>query len=104
MRGFLANGNPTRLQSVTRSGSSPAPRTTLYGDIPIRVDVFLPVVVDISTHARVPLVGFGAFHIDDSVGGSGKYIQGHFVTGKILPYSSPGGPGYGSVSPPVLVQ
>ena len=105
VRDLIANGNPDPLSIGDSIWIEPGVKNTLYSSIPVPADVFLPVVAGpIDTHAENLLVGFGAFHIDASVGGSGKYIQGHFLTGKILPYSSQGGPGYGSVSPPVLVK
>lgn len=104
VRDLIANGNPTPLSVGDSIWIEPGTKTTLYSSIPVPSDVFLPVVIDISTHAKNVVVGFGAFHIDASVGGSGKYIQGHFISGQILPISNTGGPSYGAVSPPTLAQ
>jgi hypothetical protein len=58
---------------------------------------------DFSTHAYTPILGFASFYIEDAVGGSGKYIQGHFVKNTI-DTAAAGGPVYGTFVPaPKLV-
>ena len=104
IRDLIANGNPDPLKIGDMIWIEPGTKTALYSDVPINVDVLLPVVVDISTHARNAIVGFGAFHITASVGGSGKYIQGHFTTNYKEPLATGGGPSYGAYIPPVLVK
>jgi hypothetical protein len=38
------------------------------------------------------------------VGGSSKYIQGHFTSAKIVPLAGPTGPSWGALIPPTLIQ
>jgi Flp pilus assembly protein TadG len=106
IRDLIANGNPTTLNIGDSIWIQPGTKTTLYSSVPVPADVVLPVVNNIDTHAWVPIVGFICFHITDSVGGSGKYIEGCFNdscyggnTGGINP-----GPNYGVYAPPALVQ
>ncbi len=104
VRGFIANGNPVRLTIGDSIWIEPGVKNTLFDELPQPADVYLPVVVDVTTKSNQPLVGFAAFHITSSVGKSQKEIKGHFNAGQILPFSTTGGPSYGAVSPPVLVQ
>ena len=104
IRGLIANGNPDPLGIGDQIWIEPGTKTTLYGDVPVGEDVLLPIVMDINTHAKNAIVGFGPFHITASVGGSGKYIQGHFVKNYKEPLATGGGPAYGAIVPPQLVQ
>jgi Flp pilus assembly protein TadG len=107
IKDFVNYGNPDPLAIGDSTWIDPGVKNSIYKEFTVPSDVFFVVVpssYDLSSKGWTTIVGFAAFHIDASVGGSGKYIQGHFLTGKILPYSSQGGPGYGAVSPPVLVQ
>jgi len=106
IRDLIANGNPTTLNIGDSIWIQPGTKTTLYSSVPVPADVVLPVVNNLDTHSFVPIVGFVCFHITDSVGGSGKYIEGCFNdscyagnTGGINP-----GPNYGAYAPPALVQ
>jgi Flp pilus assembly protein TadG len=106
IRDLIANGNPTTLDIGDSIWIQPGTKTTLYSSVPVPADVVLPVVNNIDTHAWVPIVGFICFHITNSVGGSGKYVEGCFNdscyganTGGINP-----GPNYGVYAPPALVQ
>jgi hypothetical protein len=49
------------------------------------------------------VLGFVSFYIEDSVGGSGKYVQGHFVKDRGVEKATPGGPYYGTFIPPKQV-
>jgi Flp pilus assembly protein TadG len=104
IRGLIANGNPDPIAIGDDIWIEPGTKTALYADVPVGEDVLLPIVTDIGTHAKNTVVGFGPFHITASVGGSGKYIQGHFIKNYKEPFASGGGPAYGAIVPPQLVQ
>jgi Flp pilus assembly protein TadG len=104
IRGLIANGNPQPFGVGDQIWIEPGTKTALYADVPVGEDVLLPIVTDIGTHAKNTVVGFGPFHITASVGGSGKYIQGHFIKNYKEPFASGGGPAYGAIVPPQLVQ
>jgi Flp pilus assembly protein TadG len=105
IRDLLASGNPTSLSIGENIWIEPGTKTTLYGSVPVGVDVLLPIVTNIDTHEASPIVGFIGFHITASVGGSGKYIEGYFLSNIYAPLSlSIGGPAYGAYSPPRLVN
>lgn len=105
IRGFIANGNPTRLGIGDSIYIEPGVKNTLFDELPQPSDVFFPVVLDVSdVKSWQVIAGFAPFHITSSIGKSQKEIKGHFNSGKILPFSTTGGPSYGAVSPPVLVQ
>ena len=104
IRGLIANGNPDEVGVGDQIWIEPGSKTALYTDVPVGEDVLLPIVTDISTHAMNPVVGFGPFHITASVGGSGKYIQGHFIKNYKEPLAIGGGPAYGAIVPPQLGQ
>ena len=79
----------------------PGTKTTLYSDAASKIGqiVLVPVVnTDFATHAYTPILGFASFYIEDAVGGSGKYIQGHFVKNTTDTPTS-GGPIYGTFVP-----
>ncbi|WP_206956444.1 pilus assembly protein TadG-related protein [Trinickia acidisoli] len=105
---LIANGNPTSLSVGSDTWIEPGTKTAIYNAVNTPVEVLLPVVVDVSTNAAVPIVAFAPFEIDASVGGSGKYIQGHFVTNYVPTNVGPGTgtppPYYGAYVPPVLVN
>ena len=92
IRDLIANGNPDPIEIGDMIWIEPGTKTALYSDVPVGEDVLLPIVTDISTHAKNAIVGFGPFHITASVGGSGKYIQGHFITNYKEPLAVGGGP------------
>ena len=104
IRDLIANGNPTSLGIGDDIWIQPGTKNTLYSSIPVGTTVLLPVVQSISTHAYVPIIGFIGFHITASVGGSGKYIEGYFVTGCYAGKTNGVGPNYGAFAPPTLVQ
>ena len=104
IRDLIENGNPDPLAIGDLIWIEPGTKTALYADVPVGEDVLLPVVMNIDTHAKNAIVGFGPFHITASVGGSGKYIQGHFVTNYKEPLATGGGPYYGAYIPPTLVH
>ena len=105
IRGLIANGNPDPIGIGDQIWIEPGTKTALYADVPVGEDVLLPIVMDINTHAEERRSSaFGPFHITASVGGSGKYIQGHFVKNYKEPLATGGGPAYGAIVPPQLVQ
>lgn len=107
VRNLLANGNPTQMNIGDNTWIEPGTKTTLFSSVPYPADVLLPVVVDLTTHAAVPIVAFAPFHIDSSTGGSCKCIQGHFITNYKANTGSAGagnGPYYGAYTPAMLAQ
>lgn len=114
VRGFIANGNPNALSIGDSIWIEPGTKTTLYANVQTKVtangntkglDVILPVVNDATAHSGQPIVAFAAFHIDKADGGSGKYIQGHFLAGYKITTAGGGiGPYYGAYVPPRLAR
>lgn len=102
---LISNGNPTPVSVGDNTWIQTGTKTAIYGAVNVPSLVLLPVVVDVSTNSSVPIVAFAPFMIDASVGGSNKYIQGHFVT-DYRPTNVGPGPGgtpyYGAYIPPVL--
>lgn len=108
IRNLIANGNPNPLKIGDKIWIEPGTKTTLYSDVPVGTDVLLPVVTSIETHAEVPLISFIPFHITASVGGSGKYVEGYFLS-DYYAHPDPGagsnpGPYYGAFTPSRLVK
>jgi hypothetical protein len=102
---LIANGNPSALSIGDSIWIEPGVKDTIYSSVPINVTVVMPVGTQIDSKTFVPIVAFAAFHIDASVGGSDKYIQGHFVGGYTLTTAAGGvGPTYGAYMAPRLAQ
>jgi Flp pilus assembly protein TadG len=102
---LIANGNPTSLAIGDNTWIEPGTKTAIYDAVTVPSQVLLPVVSDVSTNSAVPIIAFAPFQIDASVGGSGKYIQGHFITDYLATNVGPGSGGapyYGAYIPPVL--
>ncbi|WP_083902398.1 pilus assembly protein TadG-related protein [Pandoraea sp. B-6] len=105
IRTLIADGNPSPLSIGDNIWIEPGAKTTIYQSVPTNITVVMPVATQIDSKTYVPIVAFAAFYIDASVGGSGKYIQGHFVGGYKIPTSSSGvGPNYGAYVAPRLAQ
>lgn len=105
IRNLILNGNPSPLSIGDLIWIEPGAKTTIYNSVPTDVTVVIPVAAGIDTSTYVPIVAFAAFHIDASVGGSSKYIQGHFVGGYTLTTAAGGvGPTYGAYMTPRLAQ
>ncbi|KVX08633.1 pilus assembly protein TadE [Burkholderia ubonensis] len=103
MAGLMVNGNPAQLNIGDSIWLATGVKATLYTSVPVGTTVVLPVVTQTATSTYVPVVAFAAFHIDVSLGGTYKYIQGHFVAGvKMTGVASGVGPYYGVYSPPRL--
>ncbi|KVK75795.1 TadG family pilus assembly protein [Burkholderia sp. MSMB1498] len=108
---LIQNGNPTPMSIGDNTWIEPGTKTSIYNHmtdyISLPAQVLLPVVANITTHAQAPIIGFVAFQIDQSVGGSGKYLQGHFLGGMKAQGTTGGsssGPYYGAYTPASLVQ
>ena len=105
IRDLMANGNPTPLAIGDNTWIQPGTKNTLFDEVPQNVDVVIPVVVSLDNHSFQPIVALAAFHIDLGVGGSGKYVQGHFTTNVPVTSDATGdGPYYGAFIPPRLAQ
>lgn len=110
---LIINGNPTPLAIGDNTWIEPGTKTASYYDLdaqyptPPGADVSV-IVVDmpngLNNKGQTPIVAFAGFHIDDIQGGSGKYIQGHFVQGISTGGSGGIGPFYGTYTPPRLAQ
>ncbi|MDN7440249.1 TadG family pilus assembly protein [Burkholderia cepacia] len=101
--GLMTTGNPTTLNIGDSINLATGSKTALYASVPVGTTVLLPVVTQTATSTTVPIVAFAPFHIDVSLGGSSKYIQGHFVTGvKMTGVGTGVGPYYGVYVPPRL--
>lgn len=109
---LITNGNPASLNIGDLTWIQPGTKTASYNDLdakyptPPGADVSIIVVdtANLSQKGQAPIVAFAGFHIDDIQGGSGKFIQGHFIANFITPGSGGIGPFYGTYTPPRLAQ
>jgi Flp pilus assembly protein TadG len=109
---LIANGNPTSLGIGDMTWIEPGTKTASYNDLdakyptPPGADVAVLVVdtTDLSSKGQAPIVAFAGFHIDDIQGGSGKYIEGHFIPSMVSTGGSGIGPFYGTYTPPRLAR
>jgi Flp pilus assembly protein TadG len=107
IRDLIDSGNPGPIKVGDQIWIEPGTKTTLYVYAQSRIGqtVLLPVVPDdFDTHAHTTLLAFAPFYIEDAVGGSGKYIQGHFNKNYPSMGDTPGGSYYGAFIPPKLVK
>ncbi|WP_175757293.1 TadG family pilus assembly protein [Burkholderia cepacia] len=103
MGNLMVTGNPTALNIGDSINLATGVKATLYTSVPVGTTVVLPVVTQTATSTTVPIVAFAPFHIDVSLGGTYKYIQGHFVAGvKMTGVGTGVGPYYGVYVPPRL--
>lgn len=103
IRDLIDNGNPSAVNIGDNIWIQPGTKTTLFGDAASKIGstVLLPVVTtDFGTHSYTPVLGFVSFYIEDSVGGSGKYVLGHFVKDRAVDKATAGGPYFGTFVPP----
>jgi Flp pilus assembly protein TadG len=100
------NGGPLSIGDTiyVQDGTETSGYVESIKDGLIGQDILVPVTESLEGGTWQQIIGFGAFHIDDIVGGSSKYIQGHFTAGLIVPIAGPGGPSWGALIPPTLVQ
>lgn len=105
---LINSGNPTNLNIGDNIWIEPGVKTSLYSYAAERIGqtLVMPVVDDdCGDHDYTPIVNFVAFKIEDAVGGSGKYIQGHFVNNFLLDSAhGANGKGFGTTSGPKLVE
>ena len=108
MKDLIRNGNPAPLAIgdtiFVQDGTETSGYVESIKDGLIGQDILVPVAEGLEGGTWQVIVGFGAFHIDDIKGGSNKYIQGHFIAGLVVPIAGPGGPSWGALIPPTLVQ
>lgn len=122
VRQLIANGNGSPLALGDNTWIEPGTKSSLFDDLSARyptplspptantsaaLDVTLLVVdqpSNLNTKGTAPIVGFAGFHITDIQGGSGKYVQGHFITASTTGGSGGIGPNFGTYTPPRLAQ
>jgi Flp pilus assembly protein TadG len=104
IRGLFTTGNPSALGIGDNIWISTGTKATLYSSVPYPRDVVLAVVNDVSSTGSKPIVEFVSFHITNSVGANGKYIEGYFIQDMYVPGSNSVGPYAGIYSPPRLVR
>jgi len=106
IRNLIEHGNPNTVTNLDSIWIQPGTKNTIYNEVPLNIDVALPVVLDadFDTHARVPVHGFIGFHITGSKKGNSPYVEGYFTSFLFIPQSGPVGPCYGAYTPPRLVQ
>ena len=115
---LITNGNSTSLKIGDLTWIQPGTKTASYNDLDAKyptpptgtgssgwdVSVIVVDTADLTQKGTAPIVAFAGFHISDIQGGSGKYIQGHFIANYITPGSGGIGPFYGTYTPPRLAQ
>ncbi|WP_063963587.1 TadG family pilus assembly protein [Caballeronia hypogeia] len=109
VEGLIVSGNPQALGIGDSISIASGDMTTIYPYVRNRykagTTVVMPVVYD-ATSSPQNILAFTAFHIDTALGGSSKYIKGHFVGG--YPITTAGneqvGPYYGAYLPPRLAR
>jgi len=114
---LITNGNPTSVAIGDQTWIQPGTKTASYNDLDAKYptpttgtgssgwDISMIVVdtTDLSTKGQATVVAFAGFHIDNIEGGSGKFIQGHFIS-NLITSGSGIGPFYGTYTPPRLAQ
>ena len=122
VRQLIANGNGSPLALGDATWIQPGTKSSLFDDLSDRyptplspptantsaaLDVTLLVVDQpngLNTKGTAPIVGFAGFHITDIQGGSGKYVQGHFISASTTAGSGGIGPNFGTYTPPRLAE
>jgi len=121
VKALIDSGNPSALSVGNNTWIEPGTKTASYYDLDARyptplspptanaspalnVTIIVVDTTDLTNKGSVPVIAFAGFHIDDIQGGSGKYVQGHFVEGLTAGGSSGNGPYYGTYTPPRLAQ
>ena len=107
IRDLIHNGNPITVNIGDNIWLQPGVKNTIYSSVTVPSDVLISVVTDVTTKVFKPILAFAPFHITASVGGSGKYIGGHFTSNFNAAGTSPGagtGTYYGAFSPPMLAK
>lgn len=108
VRQLIDGGNPDKLNVGDQIWIEPGVKATLYDYAQSQIGkTFLMCVVPNGTdqHSYQPILGFVAFYIEAAQGGTGKYIQGHFVKNYIIDDASGlGGAYYGTTLAPKLIN
>jgi hypothetical protein len=107
IRDLILNGNPGPLSIGQNVWVQTGSKTALYGDVIFPKDVLVAVVANVNTHSFQPIVAFAPFHITNSVGGAGKYVEGYFIDdykGSLTDIGDGSGIDYGVYTPPILAQ
>lgn len=112
---LMYSGNPTALDTGDNIWIEPGAKAALYSPnltdwLPEGgKDVIMAIVdtgtSDLSVKGDLPITGFATFHIDGAVGGSEKYVYGHFIGYSTSPPGTrPGGDPSNLLTRPLLVQ
>jgi hypothetical protein len=101
---YIHSGNPTTLSIGQSVWMTTGVKTAVYNNVPVNKDVAIAIVTNSTPGSMQPVAAFGALHIDFGVGGSGKYVQVHFIKDFKLPSTILGGKYYGVYSPSKLVK
>lgn len=107
IRDLINNGNPIAVNIGDNIWLQPGVKDTIYSSVTVPSDVLISVVTDVTAKVFEPILAFAPFHITASVGGSDKYIGGHFTSNFNAAGTSPGagtGTYYGAFSPPILAK
>jgi len=101
---LITNGNPTVLNIGDNVWLTSGVATALYSSVPTNVNVLIAVTTATNPGTQQPIVGFGAIHIISVSGGASKIILVQMTDNFKLIHNDPGGPNYGSYTPPRLAQ
>jgi hypothetical protein len=115
IREFMDSGNPEPLKVGDKIWIEPGAEASLYSPtltnwLPDGGKDVIMAIVDtgtssLSVKGALPITGFVTFHIDGAVGGSAKYVYGHFTNTITFPTgATPDGSTSNVWSPPRLVQ
>lgn len=107
IRELISNGNPGSLSVGQSVWIQTGAKSALYGNVTYPKDVLVAVVDSVDTHSYQPIIAFAPFHIINSVGGTDKYVEGHFIDdykGSLTDIGEGGGIDYGAYTPPVLAN
>lgn len=88
---LITNGNPESLSIGDNVWMAPGVKTDVYSYVPTNKDVMVAVKAASDPGTFQPIVAFAPLHIDYAAGGSGKYIQVHFINNFRFVRSDPGG-------------
>ena len=94
IRDLIQNGNPDTVTNLDSIWIQRGTRNTIYNEVPLEIDVALPVVLDadFQTHARVSVYGFIGFRITGFKKGAKPYVEGYFTSICISPKADPSAP------------
>lgn len=107
IKDLITNGNTGTLNIGEGVWIQTGVKNTIYDAIRYPQDVIVTVVTNVNSHSFQPIKAFAPFHIINSVGGKGKYIEGYFIDGYRGSLTSIGdgsGIDYGIYTLPILAQ